>query len=109
MEPMMIPNPNIQIIEAAAERLRTLTEKMVFVGGFATDLLLTDPATSPVRATIDVDVLVEVATLGGYHWLSEQLRRLGFIADTGEDAPFCRYKTHDIILDVMPADPKIIG
>ena len=67
----MITNPNIQILEAAAERLRTLTEEMVFVGGCATGLLLTDPAASPVRATIDVDVLVEVATLVEYHWLSE--------------------------------------
>jgi len=105
----MFTNPNIQIIEAAAERLRTLTEKMVFVGGCATGLLLTDPAASPVRATIDVDVLVEVATLVEYHQLSEQLRQLGFVEDTSEGAPICRWKTSDVILDVMPTDPKIIG
>ena len=52
------------------------------VGGCATGLLLTDPAASPVRATIDVDVLVEVATLVEYHRLSEQLRQLGFVEDT---------------------------
>ncbi|MFO7971861.1 MAG: hypothetical protein R6U40_08940 [Desulfobacterales bacterium] len=105
----MITNPNIQILEAAAERLRTLTEEMVFVGGCATGLLLTDPAASPVRATIDVDVLVEVATLVEYHWLSEQLRQLGFVEDTSEDAPICRWKTYDVILDVMPTDPEILG
>jgi len=60
---MMQTNPNIQILEAAAERLITLTKEIVFVGGCATGLLLTDPATSPVRPTIDVDVLVEVASL----------------------------------------------
>jgi hypothetical protein len=32
---------------------------MVFVGGCATGMLLTDPAASPVRATFDVDVIVE--------------------------------------------------
>jgi hypothetical protein len=105
----MITNPNIQILEAAAKRLRTLTEEMVFVGGCATALLLTDPAASPVRATIDVDVLVEVATLVEYHWLSEQLRQLGFVEDTSEGAPICRWKTHDVILDVMPTDPEILG
>ena len=105
----MITNPNIQILEAAAERLRTLTEEMVFVGGCATGLLLTDPAASPVRATIDVDVLVKVATLVEYHWLSEQLRQLGFVEDTSEDAPICRWKTYDVILDVMPTDPEILG
>jgi predicted nucleotidyltransferase len=105
----MITNPNIEILETAAERLKTLTEDMVFVGGCATGLLLTDPAASPVRPTIDVDVLVEVATLAEYHRLSEQLRQLGFVEDTSEDAPICRWKTPDVILDVMPTDPKILG
>lgn len=105
----MTTNPNIQILEAAAGRLRTLTEEMVFVGGCATGLLLTDPAASPVRATIDVDVLVEVATLVEYHWLSEQLRQLGFVEDTSKNAPICRWKTSDVILDVMPTNPKILG
>lgn len=105
----MITNPNIQILEAAVERLKILTEEMVFVGGCATGLLLTNPAASPVRATIDVDVLVEVSTLVEYHWLSEQLRQLEFVEDTSEDAPICRWKTPEVILDVMPTDPKILG
>jgi hypothetical protein len=106
---MMQTNPTIQILEAAAERLITLTEEIVFVGGCATGLLLTDPAASPVRPTIDVDVLVEVATLVEYHWLSEKLRQLGFDEDKSEDAPICRWKTSGVILDVMPTDPKILG
>lgn len=73
----MIANPNIQILEAAVARLGTLAEKMAFVGGCATGLLLTDPAASPVRATLDVDVIVEVATLARYYWLSDQLRHIG--------------------------------
>jgi hypothetical protein len=56
-----------------------------------------------------VDVLVEVATLVEYHRLSERLRRLGFVEDTSEDAPICRWKTADVILDVMPTDPGILG
>jgi len=105
----MIANPNIQILEAAVARLGTMAEKMAFVGGCATGLLLTDPASSPVRATLDVDVIVEVATLTRYHWISDQLRQLGFIEDTSEDAPICRWKADDVILDVMPTDPKILG
>jgi hypothetical protein len=106
---MMTTNPNIQILEAAAERLGELTDAVVFVGGCATGLLLTDPAAPPIRATIDVDVLVEVGTLFEYHLLSEQLRQLGFIEDTSEDAPICRWKTDDLILDFMPTDPIILG
>ena len=97
----MITNPNIQILEIAAKRLKTLTEEMVFVGGCATGLLLTDPAASTIRPTIDVDVLVEVATLVEYYRLSEQLRQLGFVEDTSEDAPICRWRADDVILDVM--------
>ena len=105
----MIANPNVQILEAAVARLGTMAEKMAFVGGCTTGLLLTDPAASPVRATLDVDVIVEVATLARYHWLSDQLRQLGFVEDASEDAPICRWKVDDVILDVMPTDPKILG
>ena len=105
----MIANPNIQILETAVARLGTMAEKMAFVGGCATGLLLTDPAASPVRATLDVDVIVEMATLARYHWLSNQLRQLGFVEDASEDAPICRWKADDVILDVMPTDPKILG
>ena len=44
----------------------------------AAGLLLTDPAALPVRARLDADAIVEVATLARYHWLSGKLRRLGF-------------------------------
>jgi hypothetical protein len=93
----MIANPNIQILEAAVTRLGSMAETMAFVGGCATGLLLTDPAASPVRATIDVDVIVEVATLARYLWLSDQLRHVGFIEDASEDAPICRWKADDVI------------
>ena len=41
--------------------------------------------------------------------LSDQLRQLGFIADVSEGAPIFRWKTDDVILDVMLTDPKILG
>lgn len=106
---MAIKNPNINILETAAKSLGELTEEVVFAGGCATGLLITDPAASPVRASIDVDILVEVATLNEYHNLSEKLRKLGFKEDTSEEAPICRWKTSDLILDVMPTDPGILG
>ena len=106
---MMVINPNIQMIEVAVEWLGTLIEEMVFVGGCATGLLITDPAASAIRATLDVDVLVAVASLAEYHGLCERLRQLGFVEDTSDEAPICRWKTRDVILDVMPTDSKILG
>ena len=51
---------NIQRIIAVASQLGELAQEVVFAGGAATGLLVTDPAIPDVRPTIDVDVIVEV-------------------------------------------------
>jgi len=75
----------------------------------STGLLLTDPAAAPIRATLDVDVITEVASLVDYHRLAEKLRKRGFVEDLSPEAPICRWKTEGVILDVMPTDPGIMG
>jgi hypothetical protein len=60
-------NPNLELLEAAIGQLGTLADELVFIGGCATGLLLTDPGAPPLRVTRDVDVMVEVATLSRYH------------------------------------------
>jgi hypothetical protein len=102
-------NPNLQLLERAVERLGPLTEELVFVGGCATGLLITDAAAPPVRPTQDVDVIVEVSTLSEYHRLSAALRRRGFKEDTSPDAPICRWVAQKVILDVMPTRREILG
>ena len=62
-----VNNPNLLILEMAADKLGPLVDRVVFLGGCATGLLITDPAAPPMRTTIDVDVIVEVASLSGYH------------------------------------------
>src|SRR6266581_64531 len=52
-------DPNLPLLEAVANALGRLCDRFVFVGGCATGLLVTDAAASPVRATQDVDVVVE--------------------------------------------------
>lgn len=101
--------PNIGIIEKAVSLLGPLADEMVFIGGCATGLLITDPAAPPIRPTIDVDVLVEVSSLASYHILSEKLRKKGFSEDLRPDAPICRWKMKTVILDVMPTNPDILG
>ena len=48
------------------EKLAPLLDRIVFVGGCATGLLITDPAAAPVRATVDVDVIVHLVNEIGY-------------------------------------------
>ncbi len=102
-------NPNLEILMLAVDQLDYLADKMVFLGGCATGLLITDPAAPPIRVTRDVDAIVQVVSHGEYYRLSEKLRTLGFKEDTSDDAPLCRWLTDKVILDVMPTDTKILG
>ncbi len=105
----MNPDPNLSMVERIATALGPLRERVVFVGGSATGLLITDPLAPPIRVTKDVDVIVEVATHSTYYQVEKELRTLGFRNDTREGAPLCRWCWEDLLLDVMPADPAILG
>jgi predicted nucleotidyltransferase len=106
---MRAQNPNIDILEMAIKQLGGLVEEMVFLGGCATGLLITDRAAPPIRVTRDVDTIVQVGSLAEYHQLSDRLRKQGFKEDTSDNAPLCRWVGDNVILDVMPTDQKILG
>ena len=102
-------NPNLQILMLAVDQLNELAKDMVFLGGCATGLLITDRAAPPIRVTRDVDAIVQVYSRSDYYQLSEKLRNHGFKEDISDDAPICRWVTDNIILDVMPIDTEILG
>lgn len=102
-------NPNIELTEIAVARLGALADEMVFLGGCATGLLITDPLAPPIRATNDVDVICEVASLLDYQRLSKRLRMQGLREDRDPDAPICRWRAQGMVLDVMPTSPEILG
>jgi len=100
---------NIRMIIHVAKRLGDLKDKVVFVGGCATGLFITDPAMPEVRATQDVDVIVDVASRVEYYKLEEALRNRGFIQDMSENAPVCRWLIDAIKVDIMPTQEDILG
>lgn len=102
-------NPNLEIIEIAAQALGPMCDELVFLGGCATALLITDSAAPPVRVTRDVDTLAEIGTAVEYRDLEIRLRQRGFAVDSSKDAPICRWVGHGILLDVMPTDERILG
>jgi len=53
---------NVERILAVVRQLGELSQEVVFAGGAATGLLITDPAIPDVRPTIDIDIIVEVIT-----------------------------------------------
>ena len=100
---------NIKMLIHVAQHLGNLREKVVFVGGCATGLLITDPAMPEVRGTQDVDVIVEVASRLEYYRLEKELRSRGFKQDMSENAPVCRWLVDDVKVDVMPTKEDILG
>lgn len=104
-----VRNPNLVILQRVVDRLDDLADEMVFVGGCATGLLITDAAAPPLRVTRDVDAIVQVYSRAEYYRLSEKLRGKGFHEDTSKGAPLCRWVADELILDVMPTDSKILG
>lgn len=102
-------NPNLEILMLAVDQLGDLADEMVFLGGCATGLLITDSAAPPIRVTRDVDAIVQVVSQADYYQLSEKLRSRGFKEDVSDDAPICRWVADKVILDVMPTDTQILG
>ncbi len=97
------------MIKLVAERLGPLRPKVVFLGGSATGFHITDKAEPEIRATKDVDIIVEVASRVDYHQLEKTLRELGFFQKMQKDDPICRWYINDVMVDVMPTDENILG
>jgi predicted nucleotidyltransferase len=102
-------DPNIELLTRVAEALGDLRERLVFIGGCATALLITDPAAAPVRPTADVDAIIAVVSLPEYHQLGEALRARGFFQALEHSDPPFRWTFAGLKLDVMPVDPAVLG
>jgi hypothetical protein len=100
---------HIEMIKQVAEKLGPLRPRVVFLGGSATGFHITDKAEPEIRATKDVDIIVDVASRVDFHQLEKTLRKLGFIQKMQEDGPICRWYINDVIVDVMPTDENILG
>ena len=100
---------NLVRIKAVSEVLIGLKQEFVFVGGATVSLYNGNPEiVSDIRPTEDVDVIIELATYGGYADIDEKLRALGFKNDIASGV-ICRYQIQGIIVDIMPTEPKVIG
>jgi hypothetical protein len=98
-------------LESVVATLDPLCPRFVFVGGCDTGLLITEAATPPVRTTrdVDIDVMVEIVSIGDYHTLERQLEQAGLRHDRSPDAPVCRWPAGSALLDVMPTDKAVLG
>ena len=99
---------NLKMLEFVAEKLGDLCDKLVFLGGCATALLIIDQFAPDARYTIDVDCIIDVISIRDYNHIGKKLRKKGF-KQSIEDSVICRWRIGDIIFDIMPTDEKILG
>jgi hypothetical protein len=92
-----------------AQELDSVGLSFAFVGGCAVWLLVDRPDLTDFRPTEDVDVIIEVVTLGELYKLEEQLRVAGFQHDMSEGAPICRWIVKGCLVDIMPIDSRELG
>lgn len=101
---------NYELIEFVAGGLgEAFLAEVAFVGGCTTAMLVTDAIVlDDIRFTDDVDLVIELAGISEWQSLTERLAVKNFKI-TGEDEVNCRFRFNDVIVDVMPSDPAVLG
>ncbi|MDL2212797.1 nucleotidyl transferase AbiEii/AbiGii toxin family protein [Bacteroides sp. OttesenSCG-928-E20] len=100
---------NIIMLELVAKGLKHLKDEVVFVGGSVAELYAERPELSDIRATQDVDCVIELSSYIELGDLEDELRKLKFAHDTSEGAPVCRWIYNGIKVDVMPTHSNVMG
>jgi predicted nucleotidyltransferase len=100
---------NRERLKIVAKSLGDMCGHIVFLGGATVDLYATSPAAPSPRPTLDVDCIVEIATIMQLQELEEELRKKGFVNDRTKGAPMCRWICREITVDVMPTRSEVPG
>jgi hypothetical protein len=106
---MLANDPNLPYLRHVAVALGDLREQLVFVGGAVAGLLVTDPLAEGVRATRDVDAVVNTSR-AQFHRVEAQVAERGFVRDAGSDV-ICRWihTESGVLFDLMPVQPEVLG
>ena len=91
---------DIESIIEVATALGELNQKSVFVGGSVVSLYIDDPAADELRPTMDIDIALEIVTLGQLEQTRQTLTKKGFVQDPQQNV-VCRFVYDGILVDVM--------
>ena len=98
----MLKNTHInrEATKIIARALGELNERVVYVGGAVVSLYINDPAAEDIRPTKDIDISLEIASIGELEKLRTYLGEKGFV-QSHEDQVMCRFMFEGIKVDVM--------
>lgn len=91
---------NLKVISKVAKALGELNDRVVYVGGATVSLYINDPAAEDIRPTKDIDISLEILTLGELENIRIQLNKKKFY-QTSDATVTCRFFYDDITVDVM--------
>jgi hypothetical protein len=93
---------DLQSLALVAAQLDRLHSGYAFTGGAVVGFLLDHPQVLDLRPTDDVDAITTAVSYAQQAMLEEALRGLGFVHDSSEGAPACRFLYEGVVVDVMP-------
>ena len=103
----------LERLSRVAEALERIPEhRFVFVGASILPVLIDDQAAPPLRATVDVDIVVNIRTYGAWDRLRNRLLDCGFreVANpVGAKQRTCLFFLDDLEVDVMPQEERVLG
>lgn len=91
---------NREATKRIAVALGQLNEQVVYVGGAVVSLYIDDTSAEDVRPTKDIDITMEIASLGELESIRQELTKKGF-HQSSEDDVICRFRYQEIKVDVM--------
>jgi len=97
---------NLKVISKVANALGELNDRVVYVGGAIVSLYINDPAAEDIRPTKDIDISMEILTLGELEKLRVLLTEKKFY-QTSDETVMCRFIFDDVTVDVMST--KAVG
>src|SRR5260221_13174716 len=107
---MKLSDEQLTALRMVARSLGSLNGQVVFVGGIARGLLVTDPGAHAARGTNDEDIVIDIGSRLDYQTsLRKQLRRRGFRGDMPEGGPICLWLLWSISGDVITVKTGCIG
>lgn len=102
-------DPNRQLFEHVVRLLEPVLADLVFVGGSASGVLITDPAAAGIRSTNDVEAIADVTSYAVYTALANRLRTIGLKPDASDGAGASRWRLDAAIVDIVPTDRSVLG
>jgi predicted nucleotidyltransferase len=91
---------NLEVVLKISHALGEMNERVIFVGGAIIGFYVNDPAAQDARPTKDVDITIEIATLGELESIRQELVKRGF-RQSPENDVICRFRYDTIEVDVM--------